>query len=252
MAGQKTNRLFALLFIALGIAILGITLYFFKKTVANGGFVSPANQLDIKGGGLSPTSKRGLSPVKGSELAPNKRGLSPTSADEEEPQEEEEELSEDERREREEEALVDKFDGLTDKWMEVSEKSVTMADVEAFSQQFAKVPKARKEECLHRALNLIPDENVMLLAGVLMDKEQSSETIDAVFSDILNRDESVKLPVLREVIKDTKHQCWKDAAWILDVTRQAPVGGDAAESNGENAADSDGGNAADSDAVDKE
>lgn len=224
MAGQKTNRLFALLFIALGIAILGITLYFFKKTVANGGFVSPANQLDIKGGGLSPTSKRGLSPVKGSELAPNKRGLSPTSADEEEPQEEEEELSEDERREREEEALVDKFDGLTDKWMEVSEKSVTMADVEAFSQQFAKVPKARKEECLHRALNLIPDENVMLLAGILMDKTQDKELVEIAFNDILNRDEDVKKPILQQIIKDKTHPCWADTAWILDVTGEMPEG----------------------------
>ncbi len=224
MAGQKTNRLFALLFIALGIAILGITLYFFKKPVANGGFVSPADQLDIKKGGLSPTSKRGLSPVKGSELAPNKRGLSPTSADEEEPQEEEEELSEDERREREEEALVDKFDGLTDKWMEVSEKSVTMADVEAFSQQFAKVPKARKEECLHRALNLIPDENVMLLAGILMDKTQDKELVEIAFNDILNRDEDVKKPILQQIIKDKTHPCWADTAWILDVTGEASEG----------------------------
>ena len=101
----------------------------------------------------------------------------------------------------------------------------TMSEIDAFVEQFRKVPADRKDECIHRALNLIPDENVMLLAGVLMDKEQSAETVDAVFSDILNRDESVKLPVLREVIKDTKHPCWKDAAWILDVTRQAPADG---------------------------
>ena len=64
--------------------------------------------------------------------------------------------------------------------------------------------------------------SAMLLAGVLMDKGQDPETIDTVFSDILNREEAVKLPVLREVIKDTKHPCWKDAAWILDVTKQLP------------------------------
>lgn len=136
-----------------------------------------------------------------------------------------------EKAEAEAEKLVEAFDGLTDKWMKPTpDRPPTMADIDAFVEQFRKVPADRKDECIHRALNLIPDENVMLLAGVLMDKEQSSETIDAVFSDILNRDESVKLPVLREVIKDTRHQCWKDAAWILDVTRQTPAaGGDAAD-----------------------
>ena len=163
------------------------------------------------------TLKRGVCPQL-------QKGVCPQFADEEEPQEEEEELSEDERREREEEALVDKFDGLTDKWMEVSEKSVTMADVEAFSQQFAKVPKARKEECLHRALNLIPDENVMLLAGILMDKTQDKELVEIAFNDILNRDEDVKKPILQQIIKDKTHPCWADTAWILDVTGEMPEG----------------------------
>ena len=128
-----------------------------------------------------------------------------------------------EKAEAEAEKLVEAFDALTDRWTEFAKpgKAPTMSDIDAFVEQFRKVPADRKDECIHRALNLIPDENVMLLAGVLMDKSQDSETISTVFSDILNRDESVKLPVLREVIKDTKHPCWKDAAWILDVTKQA-------------------------------
>ena len=135
------------------------------------------------------------------------------------------EPTEEEKAEAKADEQVEAFDALTDKWMEPKEgKAPTMDDIDEFVEQFRKLPADRKDECIHRALNLIPDENVMLLAGVLMDKGQDAETIDAVFSDILNRDESVKLPVLREVIKDTKHPCWKDAAWILDVTKQAPVG----------------------------
>ncbi len=135
------------------------------------------------------------------------------------------EPTEEEKAEAKADEQVEAFDSLTDKWMEPKEgKAPTMDDIDEFVAQFRKLPADRKDECIHRALNLIPDENVMLLAGVLMDKGQDAETIDAVFSDILNRDESVKLPVLREVIKDTKHPCWKDAAWILDVTKQAPVG----------------------------
>lgn len=125
------------------------------------------------------------------------------------------------------EKLVNAFDDLTDKWTdEGGGKNPSLKDVDAFVAQFRQVPEDRKDECIHRALNLIPDENIMLLAGVLMDRTQSDEIVDAVFSDILNRDEDVKLPVMRQVIKDPKHPCWEDAAWIVDVTQDAEPGGD--------------------------
>lgn len=39
-------------------------------------------------------------------------------------------------------------------------------DIGEVAKMFRSVPKDRQDECIHRALNLIPDENVMLLAGV--------------------------------------------------------------------------------------
>ena len=129
--------------------------------------------------------------------------------------------TEEEKREAEIEKRVNDFDDLTDKWME-SSRSVTMADVEAFAATFRKVPKARQDECIHRALNLIPDENVMLLAGVLMDKMMDKEIVETVYNDILNRDEDVKKPILQEIFKDKSHPCWADTAWILDVTGDLP------------------------------
>ena len=117
-----------------------------------------------------------------------------------------------------EEALVDAFDEMTDKWREPVESDVPMAEVEKFRQQFNKIPPARKEECLQRALNLLPDENIMLLAGILLDKEQPREFLELVFNDVLNRDEGVKKPLLLEIYKDKEHPCWADTAWILDAT----------------------------------
>ena len=76
--------------------------------------------------------------------------------------------------------------------------------------------------CIHRALNLIPDENVMLLAGVVMDKTMDKEIVETVYNDILNRDEDVKKPILQEIFKDKSHPCWADTAWILDVTGELP------------------------------
>ena len=130
--------------------------------------------------------------------------------------------TEEEKREAEETKLVDAFDGLTDKWQKPSKSGVTMADVDNFAKAFRKIPKARRDECIHRALNLIPDENVMLLAGVLMDKTMDKEIVETVYSDILNRDEDVKKPILQQIFKDKTHPCWADTAWILDVTGELP------------------------------
>lgn len=96
-----------------------------------------------------------------------------------------------------------------------------MKDIDEFSAQFRKVPEDQREDCLRRALNLVPDENVMLLAGILMDKSQGKELIELVFNDVLNRDEDVKKPILREIIKDKSHPCWADTAWILDATGES-------------------------------
>ena len=121
-----------------------------------------------------------------------------------------------------EEKLVDAFDALTDKWQEPAADKVTMDEVKKFRERLAKVPKSRKEECVQRALNLVPDENVMLLAGTLLAKTQEREILERVYDDILNRDEDVKKPILREVFKDKEHPCWADTAWILDVTGELP------------------------------
>lgn len=136
--------------------------------------------------------------------------------------EQEEPQTEEEKREAEEERLVNDFDDLTDRWMEPSEKGVTMADIDNFAKQFRQVPKARQDECVHRALNLVPDENVMLLAGILMDKTMDKEIVETVYNDILNRDEDVKKPILQQIFKDKSHPCWADTAWILDVTDELP------------------------------
>ena len=144
------------------------------------------------------------------------------SEDDSEPEEADEPQTEEERREAEEEELVDAFDELTDRWQEPAPKGLTMADVDNFTKAFRKIPKSRQDECIHRALNLIPDENVMLLAGVLMDRTADREIVEEVYNDILNRDEDVKKPILREIFKDRAHPCWADTAWILDVTDDLP------------------------------
>ena len=120
--------------------------------------------------------------------------------------------------EADEERAVEAFDAMVDGWQEAKPKGVSNADVANFRKAFSSLPRDRKMEGLQRALNLIPDENVLLLAGILLDKTQDREVLDAVFSDVLNRDESVKTEILKTIHKDKSHPCWADTAWILDVT----------------------------------
>ncbi len=154
--------------------------------------------------------------------APQSKEEEAASGDDSESDENDAPRAEEEKHEAEEEELVGAFDDLTDKWQEASEKGVTMSDIDKFAKMFRAVPKERQDECVHRALNLIPDENVMLLAGVLMDRMTDKEIVETVFNDILNRDEDVKKPILQQIFKDKSHPCWADTKWILDVTGDLP------------------------------
>ena len=136
---------------------------------------------------------------------------------------EEEKPEADEQPEKEEPmSEADAFDAVVDKWMEPSEKGVTMDDVDAFAAAFRAVPEDAREDGIRRALNLIPDENALLLAGVLMDKSQGKDIVELVFNDVLNRGEEVKMPILKQIFKDKSHPCWADAAWIFDATGEEP------------------------------
>lgn len=169
---------------------------------------------------LRPTSRHAAVPIEDDEVLAEKAASKESEKDDEDVTEDPEdgESSPDDL----EEKLVDAFDALTDKWQEPAADKVTMDEVKKFRERLAKVPKSRKEECVQRALNLVPDENVMLLAGILFDKSQDREILELVYNDILNRDEDVKKPILREVFKDKEHPCWADTAWILDVTGELP------------------------------
>ena len=116
--------------------------------------------------------------------------------------------------------LVRAFRRETDRW--TRERPVAVSDAENFARQFAAVPSERRMECLHRALNLIPDANVALLAGILFDKSQPREVLKATFNDIVNRSEEAKEPIVKAVYRDKTHPCCDDATWIYEVTGEKP------------------------------
>ena len=113
------------------------------------------------------------------------------------------------------------FFSQLEKWSDSEKNKATESDAKEFIARFKSLPPALQEENLNHALNLIPDANIILLTGLLFDKTIQPEFNELIFNDILNRDESIKLPIIRQVHKDRAHPCWSDAAWILDVTSDA-------------------------------
>ena len=121
--------------------------------------------------------------------------------------------------EREERQNVESFYAAIEKWREPRAAEPTPQEMSEFCAAFDKIPEERKIDEIHHAINLIPDENLLLLAAILFDKSQNRDVIDAIYSDILNRDESVKMPVVEKIYQDREHPCWAEAAWLLDVTK---------------------------------
>ena len=117
-------------------------------------------------------------------------------------------------------APVEVFENLIGEWEEPSPHGIGVADASRFHAAFCRIPVALREEEMDWALNLIPDENVMVLASVLLDKSQPVEVLDSIFCDVLNRNEDVKNVLLRKIWEDKSHPCWKDADWVLEITEQ--------------------------------
>jgi hypothetical protein len=94
---------------------------------------------------------------------------------------------------------------------------VTLEDQLRIRDAFRELGEDDQTFEVNHAMNLLPDETVAVMYGVLFDKTQTEEIMDVIFSDILNRDEVIKNPMMREIRKDKTHPMYMESARILDV-----------------------------------
>jgi hypothetical protein len=87
---------------------------------------------------------------------------------------------------------------------------------------FDKLDKADQMDCIHQALNLLPDRQFPSLYEILYDKGEDPDVLDAIFSDALNRPEELKMPLLKALSKDRDHPLFFESARILDVVEPEP------------------------------
>ncbi|NLF18104.1 MAG: hypothetical protein GX595_12765 [Lentisphaerae bacterium] len=82
------------------------------------------------------------------------------------------------------------------------------------------------------AVNALPDASFPVLYGVLFDREQDPEVLDAIFSDALNRPDELKNPVLQRLRADRRHPLFFESARILDVIGEPADAAPAAPTDG--------------------
>jgi hypothetical protein len=100
----------------------------------------------------------------------------------------------------------------------------------AFKQEFAKLDKADQLDGIQTALNLLPDDQFPLLYPILFDKTVAPDILDEIFSDGLNHEDDIKVPMMKEIYKDKTHPMYVEAARILDATGELDEeSGEAAE-----------------------
>jgi hypothetical protein len=107
-------------------------------------------------------------------------------------------------------ALVDQLTELKDAPTKERRASVKAA--------FDRLRPADQIAAVHQAVNLVPDEQFTSLFGILFDKTESPEVLDAIFSDGLNRPEEIKVPMMKTLVADKTHPMFFESARILDAT----------------------------------
>lgn len=72
-------------------------------------------------------------------------------------------------------------------------------------------------EAITYALNLLPDEKFSAFDAVLFDPKADPEILDAIFSDALNRADSIKYPAMKKIVAIPSHPMAFESARILDA-----------------------------------
>jgi len=101
----------------------------------------------------------------------------------------------------------------------VKDTPVTTEEQAEIRELFNALTPEAKLENINHAVNLLPDETVAVINGILFDTTQPGEVIAVIFHDLLNRDESIKNPMMEEIVKNKAHPMYVESARILDIVK---------------------------------
>ena len=116
----------------------------------------------------------------------------------------------------EDQALVE-WDALVDEIGALTDHAVTREDWARVNQALRRVPPERRRESAQALLNMVSDDNFDVVHDLLLDRSQSPDVVQAVYHDLLNRPDEVKLPLLKEVANSSTHANSLEARQILEL-----------------------------------
>src|SRR5690606_11345713 len=93
-------------------------------------------------------------------------------------------------------------------------------DTNKVNQLFAMYPtldKDGKEEVAQHLSNLVEDEQYGPLAEILLDPTQPADVLDLLFADVLNRANTIKLPMFLGMARTPTHPNREEALELLEL-----------------------------------
>ena len=91
---------------------------------------------------------------------------------------------------------------------------------------FPRLPEDGQVEVAQHLSNLLPDENYAPLGEYLKDSKLPEAVLDVLLADLLNRPNSVKLPMLVEVARDPQHAKATESKDLLELFLEEDYGTD--------------------------
>jgi hypothetical protein len=93
-------------------------------------------------------------------------------------------------------------------------------------EMFPRLPPDGQAEVAQHLSNLVPDENYAALAKFLTNAQLPEEVLDVLMADVLNRPNSLKLPALLEVARDSQNPKAREAKDLLELFLEEDYGAD--------------------------
>lgn len=93
-------------------------------------------------------------------------------------------------------------------------------------QMFPRLPKDGQEEVAQHLTNLVDDQDYAALGRYLTNSTLSEDVLDILFSDLFNRPNPLKLPLLVDLASDAKHPKASEAKDLLELYLEEDYGTD--------------------------
>ena len=91
---------------------------------------------------------------------------------------------------------------------------------------FPRLPEDGQVEVAQHVSNLLPDQEYAPLGKLLLDSKLPEAVLDVLIVDVLNRPNSLKLPLLLEIAQDPQHPKAGEAKHLLELYLEQDYGTD--------------------------